>query len=165
LVPRNVEPFLSPGSPTGGGEGESKNPRSYFTDANTWLKEKGEHSDEVWFGFDQSTFGGFLFGPRSCGKKLYTKNPRLISNSFSRTEPYGACGKPRATKHSEKAVDRGSRLDCGKSHQTRTNLQGLVPGKGLHSQRFHPLVVVRVRVSRRPEPTGLGHAFAYTFGA
>jgi hypothetical protein len=38
------------------------------------LKEKGEHSDEVWFAFDQSTFGGFLFHRSAL--------PRRISAGF-----------------------------------------------------------------------------------
>ena len=69
--------------------------------------KKGEDSYEAWFGFNQSTFGGFLFhrwallrrisagftsglpGPRSCDKRTIHQNLRLIS-PFSRTEPYGA---------------------------------------------------------------------------
>jgi len=72
--------------------------------------KKGEDSYEAWFGFNQSTFGGFLFhrsallrrisagftsglpGPRSCDKRTIRQNLRLIS-PFSRTEPYGASGK------------------------------------------------------------------------
>jgi len=68
--------------------------------------KKGEDSYEAWFGFNQSTFGGFLFhrsallrrisegfpsglpGPRSCDKRTIHQNLRLIS-PFSRTEPYG----------------------------------------------------------------------------
>ena len=62
------------------------------------------------FGFNQRTFGGFLFhrsallrrisggftsglpGPRSCDKRTTHQNLRLIS-PFSRTQPYGASGK------------------------------------------------------------------------
>jgi hypothetical protein len=62
------------------------------------------------FGFNQRTFGGFLFhrsallrrisggftsglpGPRSCDKRTIHQNLRLIS-PFSRTQPYGASGK------------------------------------------------------------------------
>src|SRR5215472_16121159 len=64
--------------------------------ASHWLPprpRKGEDSYEVWFGFNQSTFGGFLFhrsalprrisagftsglpGPRSCDKQNYTQKP------------------------------------------------------------------------------------------
>src|SRR5207249_11545060 len=67
----------------------------------------GEDSYEAWFGFNQSTFGGFLFhrsallprvsagfgsgrpGPRSCDKRTTHQNLRLIS-PFSRSQPYGA---------------------------------------------------------------------------
>src|SRR6266700_7190284 len=59
--------------------------------------KKGEDSYEAWFGFNQSTFGGFLFhrsallrrisagftsglpGPRSCDKRTIRQNLRLIS--------------------------------------------------------------------------------------
>src|SRR6184192_3057716 len=71
--------------------------------------KKGEDSYEAWFGFNQSTFGGFLFhrwallrrislgftsglpGPRSCDKRTIHQNLRLIS-PFSRTQPYGPSG-------------------------------------------------------------------------
>src|SRR5205807_9922995 len=71
--------------------------------------KKGEDSYEAWFGFNQSTFGGFLFhrsallrrislgftsglpGPRSCDKRTIHQNLRLIS-PFSRTHPYGPSG-------------------------------------------------------------------------
>jgi len=63
---------------------------------------------KVWFGLNQSTFGGFLFhrsvllrrisagctsglpGPRSCDKRIIHK--KRIS-PFRRTEPYGVFGK------------------------------------------------------------------------
>src|SRR5438552_6108706 len=75
--------------------------------------KKGEDSYEAWFGFNQSTFGGFLFhrsallrrisagftsglpGPKVLRQKNYTPNLRLIS-PFSRREPHGASGKKSA---------------------------------------------------------------------
>src|SRR6266576_62818 len=84
----------------------------------------GEDSYEAWFGFNQSTFGGFLFhrsallrrisegfpsglpGPRSCDKRTIHQNLRLIS-PFSRTEPYGAsgmCCSPNSVKRLGRAI-------------------------------------------------------------
>ncbi len=86
--------------------------------------KKGEDSYEAWFGFNQSTFGGFLFhrsallrrisegfpsglpGPRSCDKRTIHQNLRLIS-PFSRTEPYGAsgmCCSPNSVKRLGRAI-------------------------------------------------------------